>query len=140
MAESRYQMGVGYCRGGRRGSGAKTGGARLRSCRLSWRITRWWVMRANKVSSGYHKYIDMIARGNACNIVNINLAVEFEIARRTTNFMMHLCVLLTMFIGSQDLIEHVEKLMCVAKTKSSGRGSICKPNNSAPTGGSMVCL
>ncbi|CAL9769402.1 unnamed protein product, partial [Musa acuminata subsp. burmannicoides] len=139
MAEGDDQMGVGCGRGGRRGSGAETGGARSRPCWSSRRETRWrvgfeqrrkgpsrwsglrrrlkegssvcserkcWMLvseRADRVPGGYHEYIDVIARGGARYIVDINLAAEFEIARPTTDYVMLLRVLPAVFVGSRDL-------------------------------------
>ncbi|THU62296.1 hypothetical protein C4D60_Mb01t03630 [Musa balbisiana] len=137
MVESHDQMGVGCGRGGRRVFEAETNGARLRSCWLSQRVTRWqvgfeqqrkgllrwsslrmelkeglsicserkgWMMssweRANKIPDGYHEYIDVII---ISDIININLIVEFEIARPTTDYMMLLRILSMVFVDNQDL-------------------------------------
>ncbi|CAL9201418.1 unnamed protein product [Musa hybrid cultivar] len=80
-------------------------------CKSSWE-------RADRVPGGYHEYIDVIARGGARYIVDINLAAEFEIARPTTDYVMLLRVLPTVFVGSRDLLERVVKLMCAAATES----------------------
>ncbi|RWW62887.1 hypothetical protein BHE74_00029971 [Ensete ventricosum] len=57
-------------------------------------------VRADRDPGGYHEYIDVIARGNACSIVDINIVIEFEIAKPTTDYMTLLRVLSVVFIGS----------------------------------------
>ncbi|RZS04920.1 hypothetical protein BHM03_00035363 [Ensete ventricosum] len=50
-------------------------------------------VRADRDPGGYHEYIDVIAKGNACSIVDINIVIEFEIAKPTTDYMTLLRVL-----------------------------------------------
>ncbi|THU61821.1 hypothetical protein C4D60_Mb07t27300 [Musa balbisiana] len=84
------------------------------------------LVRADKVHGGYHEYIDVIARGGACYIVDINLVVEFEIPRPIIDYVMLLTVLPAVFVGSRDLLEHVVKLMCAAIVESSeARACMC---------------
>ncbi|RRT62017.1 hypothetical protein B296_00043749 [Ensete ventricosum] len=56
-------------------------------------------VRADRDPGGYHEYIDVIAKGNACSIVDINIVIEFEIAKPTTDYMTLLRVLSVVFIG-----------------------------------------
>ncbi|THU61822.1 hypothetical protein C4D60_Mb07t27310 [Musa balbisiana] len=95
-------------------------------------------MRADRFPNGYDKYIDVIAKGDACYIVEIKLAIKFEIARLTTYYVMLLHILLAVFIDSRDLLENIMKLMYVAIIESSkawactcycgGGESICEQN------------
>ena len=106
------------------------------------------LVRADKVHGGYHEYIDVIARGDACYIVDINLVVEFKIPRPIIDYVIVLIVLPAVFVGSRDLLERVVKLMCAAIVESSearacmcrrgGGGSICEQNGLAPTGGTSA--
>lgn len=74
--------------------------------------------RADIIPDGYREYNDIIAKGEAHYVMDINLIVEFDITRPTTDYVMLLCILPTMFVNSRDLLECVMKLMCIATTES----------------------
>lgn len=57
-------------------------------------------MRADRILDDYHEYINVIPRGDTHYIVDINLIAEFEILKSTTDYVMLLRVLPTMFVGS----------------------------------------
>ncbi|CAL9080859.1 unnamed protein product, partial [Musa acuminata var. zebrina] len=45
----------------------------------------------------YHEYINVIARGDTCYVMDINLVAEFEIVKSTIDYVMLLSVIPTIF-------------------------------------------
>lgn len=67
---------------------------------------------------GRHDYIDIVAANGTRYIVEINLAVEFEIARPTDKYLALLRAIPKVFAAEPEVLRGLINVMCVAAKES----------------------
>ncbi|XP_073007892.1 uncharacterized protein [Typha latifolia] len=77
-----------------------------------------WEKTDDGLPSGSHDYIDVITRDGSRYMVDINLAVEFEIARPTIKYVALLQSLPAVFVAKPELLKAIIRVMCDASKES----------------------